>query len=305
MEPPSLDAPKPGPVVIAANVAAMLVATLVVSVGISSLWDWDPCHLVSGVILGAPALVALSSAYSAVFRPRPKAASTTMLLSLGFAFFATAPFLGTLETLWSGGFGGDLFLMWLISWSLTASALGCAYVNWKWSRELAAWEARQRQIGLQASPPAWRFSLRELFLWMLMLAVMIGASRYFVRGQLPQMAEHVGRDQSPKNLPEDATDVCYQQYPRGTLWLEFTTTEASFLEWARNSPVSLEAESSHVRLKPIQGAIEIERYLRSPPGAPPVTATFSRGWHYYWSVEDRLVEFAFDANTGRVYYRRY
>lgn len=108
-----------------------------------------------------------------------------------------------------------------------------------------------------------------------------------VRG--PQIYEHVAAEDAPFNLPPDATDVCGVTQP--PFWssraYEFTVSEASFIEWARNR----EYRVSEIRGEPYQIWRYNNQYTRVAAGL----------FFEEMSEADSGIHIAYDRDIQRAY----
>jgi hypothetical protein len=156
--------------------------------------------------------------------------------------------------------------------------------------------------------PAWprsressRFD-RRLLLAAVAITLMLGFS--FVKLSSRRSGEHVSREESPIELPAGARDVCYCRGSRGSICLEFSTSEAEFRSWIASNVArrEAEAEAAGARLRPIVEPCVVERYGVFPGIDGPDSITIAEGLLYEWAVEDRGARVAFDRGAGRAYY---
>ncbi len=138
-------------------------------------------------------------------------------------------------------------------------------------------------------------SKRRLLL-MLVAFVVVGSCTFV--GLKDLVLYNASRDEVPFPLPVDATNINF--YRPGAfgpnVYLEFNTSEDSFLEWVQ--------QFSRVRPAENEGPIHIYRYHAYGPGADPSPeVTFEDGRLFEWIQGDRGERIAYDADAGRAYYQ--
>ncbi|MCE9553526.1 MAG: hypothetical protein K8T91_09155 [Planctomycetes bacterium] len=258
---------------------------------------WDPCSLIGGCIMLPWPLALGIQQYRGTFRRNAKAGHTSAI-----SLFV----IGGLGCLILVAFGAQLGLRGRHLWlrDLLPIGLGSMFAflagraNLQWARLL-----RTETSTPASSPQGMRFSLRELFLAVTLVAVIAALVTSFVKAIPPRFAEHVDVAQAPFGLPPEAKDVSYFQGYRGTIAYEFTIDEAGFRRWVESGIGSIEAKSANVSLEPIEGSHTISTYHALTSALPgPEKVTLTDGLYYGWSKEDRGVHAAFDRVRQRAYY---
>ena len=170
-----------------------------------------------------------------------------------------------------------------------------AWVNQQWSKRLKVYYADA------VSPvPSNRFTLRELFGVMTVLAVIAGLSSLWHRLDQPPYAIHASRHEVAFHLPENATDISYCEGSRGIAY-EFTTDEKSFTTWVESEIVTSDAKLSGVTIQPITQPTWIFRYHHLSPYLGGPSAEIVNGLAYDWDMHPP-VQALYDRDTSRAYY---
>jgi len=258
-----------------------------------------------GIVVGPFWLAIPIQQYRGTFRLAPSAARyCAVMLCLPGCLISLLLFVLFLTLLSSGAFAGVLLFN-LPALVAPAVFFGAAQLNRKRGRELDAFLATQSAI-----PNQRKYSLRELFLAVGVVAVMSGVAARRIHTALPDyadipwQAEHVDLDAVPFVLPASATDISYSQGYRGKLNYEFTVDEASFRIWVGTQIFATPDEEVYRMMSEIAPDFyEIERYTassRTHSGRRSITIQDGLAFRK-WSG-NREIQAAYDRNSGRAYY---
>ncbi len=294
---------KPGKLLLASSVLVIVGCVFLLSFALSGLWNWGPCGMVACVIIAPFPLTIGLDQYRGTFRGNASAART----AAGFLFFLAAlislPLSIQLYEYLSAGSPAD-YPAALVITGLTAAACGVAAWNdIRWARELDRLANIAELADAAASNQSGRqVTLRELAGLVVVLCATLAWTRYLVRSEGPQYAEHVHVTMAPRSLPREAKDISYCRGSRGLIAYEFTIDEDGFRRWVEGIG-SHESRAAKVQLKPIDGSTTVPTYrMLHPQLGGPNHVTVKNGLEYFWWFEDRRVHAVFDRSTGRAYY---
>jgi len=291
---------KPSILLVVCSIGVMAFCVILVSTGLSAFAEsWNPCSLIAGAII-FPLFLALGvQQYRGTFRQDAGAAffAAISLFVVGGCGWITFLNLGIgIGLRWRSEWLGFLLPLVLVSTVLLLAALA----NLRWARLL-----RKSQVAPEPIFSRLRFSMRELFLAVTLIAVVAGLTAYGVRTMPPRYAENVAVAEAPYRLPSEAKDVSFCQGHRGTKAYEFSIDEAGFRNWVADGIGSIESSQDDVQIEPIHGSYTIRRYgslMPIPGSADRNEITITDGLYYDWSKEHRGVYAAFDRTNQRAYY---
>lgn len=162
------------------------------------------------------------------------------------------------------------------------------------------WQVRLVQCMPANEPlPLARFSFRELFLLVTVLAVMLSSTGYLLR-QIPQRwGENVKPKQARYDLPVQAERVCFSR-SESSLAVEFHLDEAGFRRWVQDDHPH--DDRWQTPLQPISTTYEITRYRRLNGLAPakPI-AKINRGLYLECKTSGSWLQVAYDEEAAKVY----
>jgi hypothetical protein len=175
--------------------------------------------------------------------------------------------------------------------------LPAAWLNLRWSRCL-------RQA---TTPPArrrWQLSLQELLIFTAAAGLSLAIIAAGLRDKTPEIGEHVETNRPPLGIPRGATDICWHQYPRGTVFIEFTADEALFRNWVQQYiDAAPHTAPKELRAVTLADPIEMQTYkARVPLTSPWGEVTVTDGLAFSWYEEDRGVHAVWERPTKRVYF---
>lgn len=255
--------------------------------------------------------------YAAAFRRRPGAARALAVL-----FFIASALATCLLTVYSylvlpdtlgllaianlvelGGPNVRAFLVMLaIAYAVNGYGYFCGWINLRWSRclceRLGSLDSgmtpaeKPKLIG----PRRFQFSLRELFLCMIVVAVISGLAAWSVRCV----------QQPPMYIPEQATDVVQgRSFFPVCLACEFTIDEPGFLAWMQSDhlPRLLRRSLRPIDSNHFANEIPCSGFMRDPPVGPP-TVVITNGYYADWWDDGRPIQIAYDRDKQRAYYYR-
>jgi len=255
-------------------------------------------------ILGIPTIgvlftVAAIQQYRSTFHGKPAAARVTSILFYVMGGVLALAFVTNVGECVIEGIGPQFWWP-LAVFLLLPGILGLLWARWnaRWSQQL-----RLAYAGSAEPLPSRTFTLRELLLGVVVVAVMAGFTKQSIQTCPPQFGEHVEAAAARVYVPESATDVSFARGYRGTISYEFNTDESSFRTWVARGIGSMEANAAGVPTREIVEPFRIERYggIGRQLGGPKETEIVD-GLYYCWRKEDRGVYAAFDRQTGRAYY---
>jgi hypothetical protein len=260
----------------------------------------DPFALI-GVVIAGPFFYWIGRMqYRGTFQAQPKAAGEAGIAWYLLGAFGVFGYLSNVGEYYAEG--GRAFGVVIDLWPLLAMTFAAILIG-----RLNRTRARRLRSIYESSPdlqPRRTTTLRELLIGVGLLSIAMAITAYGLRAQYPKDAEHVGRNDVPFSLPDNATDVSYHSGLRGTKAYEFTTDETAFRRWVEEGIGSIESNRSSANLEEIVGEHRIRRYRDFLPNQSDDDrqATIIDGLQYSWHQADRGVYAAFDRRTGRAYY---
>jgi len=275
----------------------MILAVLVIGLGtglvsLVSLFIADePQAWTLVFFIMVPALVLLITQYRGMFRYR--IGSTLIVLSmLSIAFvFACAFSFASIQ--WLEQVPHPFYLLpFLGIWMLNLGIGLAVRANWLWYRQL---KTAQEQGTLPTRQH--RFTLLEMMVATLLLAVMFGPASYRLGAEMPIYQEHAAADQAPFPISEAAQNVTYRQESFGTIRAVWQESPASLERW-----LDTQSERSDVyrfiRTKTPEQDVLVQ--VPQPPsifGARCVDKQLPRGSMAWWRYNGRKVYLAWEAET--------
>lgn len=183
----------------------------------------------------------------------------------------------------------EVFLMILFG----AFLLGAGMLN-------LLWQIRLIRVTPSPAPlPLARFSFRELFLFMTLVAVMLSSTGYLLRQVPPRWGENAKPTQVRYDLPPQAKQVCFSRTD-SSIAVEFNLDEAGFRRWVQEDhPYD---ERWQTPLVPISTTYEIPRYrkLNGLAAAKPI-AKINRGLYLEWRNLGNSLQVVYDEENEKVY----
>lgn len=189
---------------------------------------WDPCAMITGVVMIGTFAPLACAQYLGVFRGRVAAAVWSARLLLLFGFFTG---------LGDAMFFGEALLDRSLNRSLAPALLLIgAFALWlvAMSRSMTRWARRVAEEGRIEGPRAKQFTSRELLGAVAAISLVAVGAVGMYRDSTPRYARHVAPDEAPLQLPREASDVNYCRGIASTLICDFAIDEAAFRTWAES-----------------------------------------------------------------------
>lgn len=220
------------------------------------------------------------------------AGTALLFLSMLELLMVVIGYANSLQSDYPDHYPAESALIFIISLLIGGGMFWTGLLNVLWHNELKRSPARQ-------SIPLWRFSFRELIGAMAVLAVGLAATGYQLRQIPPHWGENVRPSAARYDVPPAARDVCFSR-TKGAMALQFTLSEADFLQWV--SQGHPHDERWQGAPQPISTTYEITSYWKSnrPPAQKPV-AKINHGLYLELTDHRNKVWVAFDRETSRVY----
>jgi hypothetical protein len=274
-------------------------------VTLSGFGHWDPCAWVVAVIFTGPSFGIAYWQYAAAFRAHESSASILRyLLPMMGAGGLLVAVLAVLEPLSEGVTPTNDYIAGLV---LPLVLVGIwfgwvGFLNFRWHRQLTAAPVLATLVEDHVTAPTpggrFRISLGQSLALIAALSAVLAGATFGYRDIPPQIAMHVSPHEARlRSLPTGATDVCIWRGYRGTITYNFAIDETGFWEWTKSIGGSLESQASGVKIMPVTASIEIY-----DPFARNGAHTITRGWFYDFHVEDRGLQYAYDAVQCRAYF---
>lgn len=270
----------------------LLINAVIVSLALLNLAD-NIRNFLPGYIVVVLALVVMNCQYLGMFR-FSRACTTFMLWPLSITFvFSCAFLLSSIQ--WIETARSVLVFVPMGILVLLSVITGCGFrANWQWRKSLKVAKEQGTLPERETS-----FTLLEMMLGTLLLAVAIGPACYHIGAKYPVYRENLSADQVPFPVPQTAQDITYriepaykqtiraiwQQKPADLdVWLDSLETDPGVNRFVRNQ-------------HPLRNA---EARIPQPPslyGQRWIDETIPRAYRATWNYGDREVAIKWDVET--------
>lgn len=289
--------PRPGPVLIAVSLLLIGCYLAFIAIGLVGLLGGeDGIAAVGAISIAGFGCYCTWEQYRAIFKAHP-AAAAQVLAGLKTAVVVEAILTVFLIVMTAGTAQPILIYFVCGAVALLLFTIFSAWQMRLWWLQLVASGTTAEQLADK------RFTLQDVFVASIALAIVLAASSYALRQWQPRLVEHVPPQHCPFELPAGASDVSFCVAPSGQVAYEFTVDANGAREWAERL--------DFLSLPPIQGGVFMPTffYWRQSywqcifvRGQRSSFRRITHGWAVEGYVDGKQVKIAYDETTQRAYY---
>lgn len=164
--------------------------------------------------------------------------------------------------------------------------------NWRWRETLATAKAQGTLPTRQAS-----FTLLELMMGTLMLAIMIGPASYLVGVKMPIYRENLSAQQAPFPVSPSAERITYRRESNGSIQAIWYQTPADLQQWLAEVSKQADVNEFSSTSSPLRNESVAIPQPPSAYGLGHKKKTLSRAHEAIWNYGDRRAILRWDAET--------